>query len=173
MNLSYYGEMPYALPGQVSDTSRYNIDGACVFNPEASQPQFVACGVAVKVGTVDSDGVKDIKPISGGTAGQKAYGVAIRSHFATTTRGNEMVYTPGDGINVMTVGRVWMVADEKTLAGSFGETVHIDPSSGKCTKSETANKIDTAWTYTGSKTTVKGAKEADNIYLLEVQLRQA
>lgn len=170
MNLSYYNEMPYALPGQVSDTSRYNIDGACVFNPEASQPQFIACGVAVKVGAVDSDGVKDIKPISDG-ADQKAYGVAIRSHFATTTRDNEMVYTPGDGINVMTIGRVWMVADEKTLAGSFGDTVYIDPKSGKCTKSDTNAKITTTWTYTGSKTTVKGAKEADNIYLLEVQLR--
>ena len=173
MNLSYYGEMPYALPGQVSDTSRYNIDGACVFNPESTQPQFIACGVAVKVGEVDSNGVKDIKPISGGTAGQKAYGVAIRSHFATTTRGNEMGYTPGDGINVMTVGRVWMVADEATLAASFGGAVYIDPNSGKCTKSETANKIETAWTYTGSKTTVKGATKADDINLLEVQLRQA
>lgn len=173
MNLSYYGEMPYALPGQVSDTSRYNIDGACVFNPDASQPQFIACGVAVKVGAVDGDGVKDIKPISGGTAGQKAYGVAIRSHFATTTRGNEMIYTPGDGINVMTVGRVWMVADEATLAASFGGAVCIDPKSGKCTKSETASKIETAWTYTGSKTTVKGATAADDIHLLEVQLRQA
>lgn len=173
MNLSYYNEMPYALPGQVSDTSRYNIDGACVFNPESTQPQFIACGVAVKVGAVDSDGVKDIKPISGTEQNQKPYGVAIRSHFATTTRGNEMVYTPGDGINVMTVGRVWMVADEKTLAGSFGEAVYINPKDGKCTKNTTENKIDTSWTYTGSKTTVKGAKEADNIYLLEVQLRQA
>lgn len=173
MNLSYYNEMPYALPGQVSDTSRYNIDGACVFNPESTQPQFIACGVAVKVGAVDSDGVKDIKPISGGTAGQTAYGVAIRSHFATTTRGNEMVYTPGDGINVMTVGRVWMVADEATLAGSFGGVVYIDPTSGKCTKGDTNNKITTTWTYTGSKTTVKGATTADDIHLLEVQLRQA
>lgn len=173
MNLSYYGEMPYALPGQVSDTSRYNIDGACVFNPESTQPQFIACGVAVKVGAVDSDGVKDIKPISGTDATQKPYGVAIRSHFATTTRGNEMVYTPGDGINVMTVGRVWMVADDATLAGSFGGAVHIDAKSGKCTKSETANKITTTWTYTGSKTTVKGATTADDIHLLEVQLRQA
>lgn len=173
MNLSYYDEMPYALPGQVSDTSRYNIDGACVFNPESTQPQFIACGVAVKVGTVDSDGVKEIKPISGGAAGQKAYGVAIRSHFATTTRGNEMVYTPGDGINVMTAGRVWMVTDNKELAVSFGGTVYIDPKDGTCTNDgdDSSNKITTSWTYTGSKTTVKGAKETDNIYLLEVQLR--
>lgn len=173
MNLSYYGEMPYALPGQVSDTSRYNIDGACVFNPEASQPQFITCGVAVKVGDVDSDGVKEIKPISGGTEGQKAYGVAIRSHFATTTSGNKMVYTPGDGINVMTAGRVWMVTDDKALTVSFGGAVYIDPKDGTCTKESTTNKISTSWTYTGGKTTVKGAKETDNIYLLEVQLRQA
>lgn len=173
MNLSYYGEMPQALPGQVSDTSRYNIDGACVFNPESNQPQFIACGVAVKVGAVDGDGVKDIKPISGTEATQKPYGVAIRSHFATTTRGNEMIYTPGDGINVMTVGRVWMVADKATLAGSFGDTVYINPQDGKCTEATTNSKITTTWTYTGSKTTVKGATKADDIYLLEVQLRQA
>lgn len=169
MNLSYYNEMPVALPGQVSDTSRYNVDGACVYNPAAGQTQSLYCGLAVTVGGVFHDGVKDIRPIT--AANEKPYGVAIRSHFATVNHDQEMVYLTGDGINVLTVGRVWMIADGN-LSPTFGSTVYIDHATGRCTESTTADKITTTWTYAGGRTVLKGKTTSDDIHLLEVQLRQ-
>lgn len=158
---SYFAVMSRALPGQVSDTSAYNIDGACVLeNAEGNQNKSVFVGVAVQHGGVDAMGNKLIKPMA---ASGKAYGVAIRSHFQTTSSDGRMIYESGGGINVMTEGRVWMLRDkdEKT-APTFGAAVKLDENG--FVKNE--GSIDTAWTFTGDYTAF------GDLQLVEVQVQK-
>lgn len=162
MGATYYKEMAVALPGQVSDTSRYNIDGACVLTDEGS----LKAGVAVFVDGIESDGVKKVKQVIEAKA---PYGVAIRSHFATYNQGGQAVYVSGDGVNVMTVGRVWMIADTD-FTPTFGGAVHLNKTTGTVQESASNAVNPTGWTFAGGKTVFDngGAK----IYLLEVQLHQ-
>lgn len=158
----YQETMARALPGQVSDTSAYNIDGACV----VAQGAPILCGVAVAVESVDSMGNKVIENFGNG---KTAYGVAIRSHFATqggmgiAGGVTEMMYIVESGINVMTAGRVWVrVSDENLQAQPFGTPVKLDDNGHA--KTDGANV--TGWTYTGDTTEFKGVK------LAEIQLHQ-
>lgn len=150
---TYRVEMSRALPGQVSDTSAYNIDGACVLDGDVN----VLVGVAVQHGGVDAMGNKMIKPMA---ASGKAYGVAIRSHFQTTSESGRMMYEAGGGINVMTEGRVWMVAKDETApdyktAIKLADDGEVDTTSGTIT---------TDWVATGDFTEFQGLK------LVEVKL---
>lgn len=155
----YQSEMSVALPGQVSDTSAYNIDGACVVDGDAD----ILVGVAVQIASVDPLGHKLIRSMA---AGKKAYGISIRSHFQTDSAGANMVYKAGGGINVMTKGRVWMRSSDATLtAQPYGTPLKIDVNGLANTGAEETN-IETGWVYTGSVTTFKGIK------LAEVQLLQ-
>lgn len=154
ISASYHVAMARALPGQVSDTSAYNIDGACVLDGGDIQ-----VGVAVQVKEVDSLGHKVMKPMAvSGTP----YGVAIRSHFQTTSKDGRMIYEAGGGLNVMTTGRVWMLRNkaEKT-APTFGAAVKLDTDG--TVKSE--GTIETDWTYTGDYT------EFGDLQLVEVQVQ--
>lgn len=152
----YQKEMARALPGQVSDTSAYNIDGACVLEGEGGEPILV--GVAVQHGGVDSMGNKKIKAMA---ASGKAYGVAIRSHFQTTAKNGRMVYEVGGGINVMTKGRVWMVAVD-AVAPAFGAAIKLS-ASGQVDSAE--GTIETGWTATGDFT------KFQDLNLVEVQVK--
>lgn len=160
---TYYEEMSIALPGQVSDGSRYNIDGACVLADASS----LNAGTVVFVDAVGSDGVKSVKKM---TADKVPYGVAIRSHFATYDINGQAVYQPGDGVNVATVGRVWVRAKEDFTPG-FGTGVYIDPTTGEVAKTSTGGSVAaTGWTFAGGKTVFKSGGAP--IYLVEVQLHQ-
>lgn len=154
---TFYKEMSVALPGQVSDTSRYNVDGACVLGGT----KHILCGTAVCVESVDSDGVKEVQVLA---EGKVPYGVAIRSHFATSSIDGQMAYEVGDGVNVMTVGRVWLIA-EKNFTPSFGSAVSLT-TDGRAKESSDGGVAPTGWTYAGGKTSFNG------VYLLEVQLHQ-
>lgn len=157
---SYAVAMSYALPGQVSDTSAYNIDGACVYDDEAATDILV--GVAVQVKSVDEGGHKVMKSMAdGGTP----YGVAIRSHFQTVSKNGQMVYEPGSGINVMSSGRCWMVTED-AQAQTFGAPVKLTVDG--VVKSDGA--VVTGWTYTGEYTT--WGTGAAQVKLAEVQLHQ-
>lgn len=157
---SYFAVMSRALPGQVSDTSAYNIDGACVLeNAAGNQNQSVFVGVAVQHGGVDAMGNKLIKPMA---ASGKAYGVAIRSHFQTTSSDGRMIYESGGGINVMTEGRVWMLAKDAS-APAFGTTIKLSDDGQVDTTSGT---IETNWIATGD-----FAKFQD-LKLVEVQVQK-
>lgn len=153
ISASYHVAMARALPGQVSDTSAYNIDGACVLDEGD-----ILVGVAVQVKEVDPMGHKVMKSMKGGGT---PYGVAIRSHFQTTAKDGRMIYESGGGINVMTSGRCWMISGN-SAAQSFGAPVKV--------KEDGTVKDDgtivTGWTYTGEFTTF------DGINLAEVQLHQ-
>lgn len=157
---SYFAVMSRALPGQVSDTSAYNIDGACVLeNAAGNQNQSVFVGVAVQHGGVDAMGNKLIKPMA---ASGKAYGVAIRSHFQTTSADGRMIYESGGGINVMTEGRVWMLAKDAS-APTFGTTIKLSDDGQVDTASGT---IETNWIATGDFTKFQDLK------LVEVQVQK-
>lgn len=157
---SYFAVMPRALPGLVSDTSAYNVDGACVLeNAAGNQNQSVFVGVAVQHGGVDAMGNKLIKPMA---ASGKAYGVAIRSHFQTTSADGRMIYESGGGINVMTEGRVWMLAKDES-APAFGAAVKLSNDGQVDTNSGT---IETNWVATGDFTEFEGLK------LVEVQVQK-
>lgn len=151
----YQKDMAIALPGMVADTSRYNIDGACVLNGDVD----ILVGVAVQVESAQAvDGHKLMKPMA---TGGKAYGVAIRSHFQTKGKDGQMYYEAGGGINVMTSGRVWVISKDAT-APAFGDPVKFDVDG----KQKADGAIETAWTYAGGFTTYQDLK------LVEIQLHQ-
>lgn len=155
ISASYRVEMSRALPGQVSDTSAYNIDGACVLDGDVN----ILVGVAVQHGGVDAMGNKKVKPMA---SEGKAYGVAIRSHFQTTSESGRMMYEAGGGINVMTEGRVWMLANADITVAFDGE-VKLDES-GKVSES---GEITTSWKFTGDKT------KFQDLFLVEVKVKPA
>lgn len=160
---SYFDTMARALPGQVSDTSAYNIDGACVLDKDDGIPILV--GLAVKLKKLDSMGNKLIDAIS--SSDDNAYGVAIRSHFQTTDNNGRMVYEVGSGINVLTEGRVWMIIDDanKDEEHIYGKPVFIDEHSGKV---KDGGQVHTNWIFTGDKTTFGTGPNAIN--LVEIQV---
>ena len=160
ISASYRVAMSRALPGQFGDTSAYNIDGACVLNnAEGSATKNILVGVAVQHDGVDAMGNKMVKPMA---ASGKAYGVAVRSHFQTTSESGRMIYEVGSGINVMTEGRVWMLADAD-IDVAFDGDVKLDES-GQVSES---GEITTSWKFTGDKT------KFQDLFLVEVKVKPA
>ena len=156
ISASYHVAMARALPGQVSDTSAYNIDGACVLDGDAGSTIYVGVGVQ-HGGVISASGEKLIKAMA---ASGNAYGVAIRSNFQTTSKDGRMVYEAGSGINVMTKGRVWMLSAE-SKAPAFKIPIKLNDS-GQVDL--TSGLIETTWIATGDFTEFQGLK------LVEVQL---
>lgn len=164
MNASYYEEMSAAVAGQVSDTSRYNIDGACVVANDVSE---ILVGVAVQaeidnqINIVQNGGHLVIRPMDN-TGKSKVYGFTIRSHYQTVSHINgEMVYEGGSAVNVITIGRVWVRCAAGTKA-EFGTPVKVNAEG----LVDDAGTIDTnGVTFTGSKT------KFGNVDLVEIQLR--
>ena len=151
-----------ALAGMVSDTSLYNIDGACVVGGTAPIP----AGTVVKFTTAQSvDGHKTVEA-TGLTAGN-ALGVVVRSHYETpdgTARVNEAV-------NVMTHGRIWVRTDISAATDVvFGAPVKVS-ATGIVQKEGT---VETDWTFAGgfipSTKPAGGSQSADG--LVEVQVKQ-
>lgn len=153
INASYVSEMAAALPGQVSDTSKYNIDGACVLNDGE-----ILVGTAVQVKEIDNFGDKVVKSMKGGGT---PYGVAIRSHFQTTAKDGRMIYENESGINVMTSGRCWIISGN-SAAQTFGAPVKLKEDG----TAKDDGTIVTGWTYTGDFT------KFGDLNLAEVQLHQ-
>lgn len=151
---SYQEDMAIALPGQISDTSSYNVDGNCVLNAEGAE---ILVGVAVKVKSTEADGLKVVELCNAGTP----YGIAVRSHFQATNKGGQMVYEPAGGINVMSSGRCWAVTNDNA-AQTFGShaKLHTDG------KIQADGTIVTGWIYTGAYT------KFGDIKLAEIQLHQ-
>lgn len=155
INASYQRDMAMALPGMVADTSKYNIDGACVVNGGV-----VLVGAAVQV--VNAQAVDGHKLVKAMETGKVPYGVAIRSHWQTENSATkQMIYEDGGAINVMTSGRVWMLS-KSTAAPTFGSAVKLDVDGIE--KGDGA--VTTTWTYAGGWTKYK------DVQLVEVQLHQ-
>lgn len=152
-----------ALAGMVSDTSLYNIDGACVVGGAAPIP----VGTVVKFTTAQPvDGHKTVEA-SGLTTGN-SLGVVVRSHYETpdgTARVNEAV-------NVMTHGRIW-VRTTLAAAPTFGTPVLVSATGVV----ETSGAVETGWTFAGgfiSNTATADGKQnlSPDGALVEVQVKQ-
>lgn len=153
-----------ALAGMVSDTSLYNIDGACVVGGSAPIP----------VGTVV--GVTSAQPVDGhkvvaatGITAANVLGVVVRSHYETpdgTARVNEAV-------NVMTHGRIW-VRTSLESAPTFGDPVLVSATG----LVEAEGAVATGWTFAGgyisnvAGTAAGVMNESVDGPLVEVQVKQ-
>ncbi|HBM2295283.1 TPA: hypothetical protein LUL88_004397 [Escherichia coli] len=157
-----------ALAGMVSDTSLYNIDGACVVGGATEIP----VGVAVRVSTPEllSDGHKTV--VATGITANSACGVVVRSHYETPG-GTAKVK---EAVNVMTAGRIWMRTNLEA-APSFGDAVFVN--STGVVVAAAAGGVATGWTFAGGfipKATAVGAMSAQDGGvdgpLVEVQVKQ-
>ena len=150
-----------ALAGMVSDTSLYNIDGACVVGGSDAIP----VGTVVKFTTAQPvDGHKIVE--ASGLVTGNALGVVVRSHYETpdgTARVNESV-------NVMTHGRIW-VRSSLTSAPTFGAPVKVSTTGVV----EDTGAVDTDWTFAGGYIKNTGTDPQDlsvDGALVEVQVKQ-
>lgn len=156
-----------ALAGMVSDTSLYNIDGACVVGGESPIPVGTFVGVT-SAQPVDGHKVVGLPAVTGSAV--KPYGVVVKSHYETpdgTARVNEAV-------NVMTHGRIW-VRTTLTAAPAFGSKVYVNASGVVAAKAATTT-WETGFTFAGGYIANTGTdpqnKSADGA-LVEVQLIQS
>ena len=150
-----------ALAGMVSDTSLYNIDGACVVGGSAPIP----VGTVVKFTTAQPVDGHKIVEATGLTTGN-SLGVIVRSHYETpdgTARVNEAV-------NVMTAGRIW-VRSSLTSAPTFGAPVLVSAAG----LVEDTGAVETGWTFAGGYIANTGT-DPQNLSvdgaLVEVQVKQ-
>lgn len=152
-----------ALAGMVSDTSLYNIDGACV----------VGGADAIPVGTVVGASVPADERLAGhkviaatGITADNVYGVVVRSHYETP----DGTAKPQEAVNVMTAGRIW-VRTSLAAAPTFGAPVLV--SATGLVESEGA--VETGWTFAGGYIANTGT-DPQNLSvdgaLVEVQVKQ-
>lgn len=150
-----------ALAGMISDTSLYNIDGACVVGGSDAIP----AGTVVKFTTAQPVDGHKIVEATGLTTGN-ALGVVVRSHYETpdgTARVNEAV-------NVMTHGRIW-VRSSLTSAPTFGAPVLVSATG----LVEDSGAVATDWTFAGGYIKNTGTDPQDlsvDGALVEVQVKQ-
>lgn len=150
-----------ALAGMISDTSLYNIDGACVVGGATAIP----AGTVVKFSTAQPVDGHKIVEATGLTTGN-ALGVVVRSHYETpdgTARVNEAV-------NVMTNGRIW-VRSSLTSAPTFGAPVLVSATG----LVEDSGSVATDWTFAGGYIANTGTDPQDlsvDGALVEVQVKQ-
>lgn len=152
-----------ALAGMVSDTSLYNIDGACVVGGSDAIP----AGTVVKFTTAQPmDGHKIVE--ASGLVTGNSLGVVVRSHYETpdgTARVKEAV-------NVMTHGRIWVRTDISAASDVvFGAPVKVS-TTGIVQKEGT---VETGWTFAGGYIANTGT-DPQNLSvdgaLVEVQVKQ-
>ena len=152
-----------ALAGMVSDTSLYNIDGACVVGGAAAIPVGTFVGVT-SAQPVDGHKVVGLPVVTGSAV--KPYGVVVKSHYETpdgTARVNEAV-------NVMTAGRIW-VRSSLTSAPTFGAPVLVSATG----LVEDSGAVATDWTFAGGYIKNTGTDPQDisvDGALVEVQVKQ-
>ena len=150
-----------ALAGMISDTSLYNIDGACVVGGSDAIP----VGTVVKFSTAQPVDGHKIVEATGLTTGN-ALGVVVRSHYETpdgTARVNEAV-------NVMTHGRIW-VRSSLTSPPTFGAPVLVSATG----LVEDSGAVATDWTFAGGYIKNTGTDPQDlsvDGALVEVQVKQ-
>lgn len=135
-----------ACPGNLSDTSTYNIDGSCVAQGD------IEFGAAVKVvGIVDG-----VKVVSTLTDGATPYGIAFRSQYEHLSG----KILDGEVCNVVSHGRVWAITSigdapelfSKLKFGAGGSVTGVDDYVG--------------WTFAG------GFVKHEDGHIIEVQVKQ-
>ena len=151
----FYGEiiMAYenlmlrpACPGNLSDTSNYNIDGACVAQGD------IEFGAAVQViGIVDG-----VKVVTALTDGGTPYGIAFRSQYEHLSG----KILDGEVCNVVSHGRMWTLTSLDEAPGLFSK---LQFGSGGVV---TGGSGSVGWTFAG------GFVKHEDGYIIEVQVKQ-
>lgn len=101
----------HALPGQIADTSLYNVDGACAANGVINVGQFVFAKAADNQGAaVNPEGQYKIVSGESTAAIDKLVGVAVVSQALANT----WSYEDGQALNVLTHGRVYVEVPAST-----------------------------------------------------------
>lgn len=156
-----------ALAGMISDTSLYNIDGACVVGGATAIPVGTFVGVT-SAQPVDGHKVVGLPVVTGSAV--KPYGVVVKSHYETpdgTARVNEAV-------NVMTHGRIW-VRTTLAAAPTFGSKVYVN-ASGVVVAEAATTTWETGFTFAGGYIANTGTDPQNMSVdgaLVEVQLIQS
>lgn len=157
-----------ALAGMVSDTSLYNIDGACVLGGSDQVQVGQAVGVSeVEVTGTSSSGAGHKTVVGSGITTANVYGVTVRSHYEAA----DGFYRPQEAINVMTAGRIWMKTT-LSAAPAFGSAITLD-ATGIVVSGGAVEPV--GWTFAGgfiSGTTVTGQPAPYDGALIEVQVKQ-
>lgn len=150
---SYSRKRDIAVPGQIADTSLYNIDGTCVAEGD------IKTGVLVASTGVVSSGHKVVKTAT--AAGDTIVGIAQFSQAYSP----EGQYDDESAANVMTHGRIWALADATVTEAdcAFGSFVTF-------TATGTVAKGDSGVIKTGYKHTGEYTKNADGTILVKVQV---
>ncbi|QPB09464.1 hypothetical protein CPT_Solomon_006 [Klebsiella phage Solomon] len=154
---SYSRKRGKCIPGQIADTSAYNIDGTCVADKDIPTGVFVAStGEVVEGHKVITQTINAENP--------NLVGVTIHSHAYSP----EWKYDEASAANVMTAGRVWVRADDAFPDADgvkFNQQVFIN-TSGYVVASGAAGAIGTIFTTCGE------FEKFDDIKLIKVQLTQ-
>lgn len=152
---SYSRKRDIAVPGQIADTSLYNIDGTCVAEGDIKAGVLVASNGAV------SNGHKVVKPAT--AASDVIVGIAQFSQAYSP----EGKYDDESAVNVMTHGCIWAIADTTVTEAdcAFGSFVTF-------TATGTVAKGDAGVIKTGYKHTGEYTKNADGTVLVKIQVLQ-
>lgn len=154
--MSDYGNMRLkcACPGMISDTSEYNIDGACV----------VALGRRAYVGTpVAVTGiVEGVKMVGTVNDDETPYGIVMRDQLTFVEVDDEgRIYVPeGEPLSIVSHGRVWCEAKDG-YDPQFMDKLKIGGG-----VFDSAGAISTNWTFAG------GKEKFDGVNIIEVQTLQ-
>lgn len=142
MNISDYGSLKgCALPGSISDSGDYNIDGSCVVHAD---DQLIECGKVVHVKRIE-DGYKEIS-CRFSYAGDVPYGVvAYSANDVTGKYDGNYCYHSGDVSPVISHGRAWLLTYDLAVRPTFGAHVKINQRG----EPSTVGSVIGGWSYTG------------------------
>lgn len=152
---TYTRKRDICIPGQIADTSLYNIDGTCA----AANDILTGVLVSLSGGVVDGHKVVDTAK----TADAVLVGVTTHSHYQSP----EFKYDKFSAVNVMTHGRVWCrAASTVTAADCAFKSLVTFGADGTVAKGD-AGLIKTGYTHTG-----EWFKNKDGVVLVKIQLTQ-
>lgn len=164
---TYTRKRDICIPGQIADTSLYNIDGTCA----AANDILTGVLVALSGGVVDGHKVVDAAKTANAvlvvdtakTANAVLVGVTTHSHYQSP----EFKYDKFSAVNVMTHGRVWCrAASTVTAADCAFKSLVTFGDDGTVAKGD-AGLIKTGYTHTG-----EWFKNKDGVVLVKIQLTQ-
>lgn len=152
---SYSRKRDIAVPGQIADTSLYNIDGTCVAEGD------IKAGVLVASTGKVSNGHKVVKPAT--SASDVIVGIAQFSQAYSP----EGKYDDDGAVNVMTHGRIWAIADATVTEGDCKFNTFVTFTANGTVAKGSAGVIKTGHKHTGEYT-----KNADGTVMVKVQVLQ-
>ncbi|MEG0209058.1 MULTISPECIES: structural cement protein Gp24 [Gammaproteobacteria] len=139
--------MGNSYAGQISGTGLYNINGNCVAKATVNHSRMeIGRAVYRDNEYVNIDGSVSVSLVE--NDGEVPYGVAVRSSYQTPTG----VANDGDGVNVMSYGKCWMVISPRATDDHmhYGSPVAILPGHGVAITDDIQGGILTKWFFTGS-----------------------